>query len=428
MTKPKTLAEALGVEGTLVMPDEQAMRYAFERKLADPETQRELFEAQLRGIKGIVIHNAKTEGEVRTALSDAKLSPVEYKPPKSTEAHFYARETGYIHVVNSRGITRLRRDESLAKALQYFLPQPIAVDVSNHEHHRRKANDRFELFAFNLVDDIFTNMDKGMVSANGRVNLLFGPHGSIDDALNSADVRVVHGTSSDYLNYRIVVVATNGKPELVVNFDYIFADQAKDVLHKFYKGMAAEFSRQDIDVHVLHYGKVGILDPATNVGDLVVPVGAIDEEKLQSAVRSGELVPPNLIIKNQLASNPKVREIFYALNEGRIHTGLTVNTNSVLEQTVQSLQTDLQAGGLSLDMEWIVMASLDAGSESTYPGIGTIRYFFAGVGSDKPLKGQTLGNTEYPGKVEQKVADSLLKIIGQSHDVYGTKRAPVGDA
>ena len=40
MTKPKTLAEALGVEGTLVMSDEEAKRYAFERKLADPERQR----------------------------------------------------------------------------------------------------------------------------------------------------------------------------------------------------------------------------------------------------------------------------------------------------------------------------------------------------------------------------------------------------
>ncbi len=222
--KPKTLAEALGVEGSLVMSDWQAKSYAFERKLADPERQRELFDEQIEGLKGILIHNAKTEDEVRTALRDAMLSPVEYKPPKSTEAHFYARETGHIHVVNSRGITRLRRDESLAKVLQYVLPQPIVVDVSNYEHHRRKANDRFELFAFNLVDDIFRHMDKDMVSANGRVNLLFGPHASLDDALKTDDVPIVHSKSSDYLNYRLLVVTSNGKPELVVNFDYIFAD------------------------------------------------------------------------------------------------------------------------------------------------------------------------------------------------------------
>ena len=55
-----------------------------------------------------------------------------------------------------------------------------------------------------------------------------------------------------------------------------------------------------------------------------------------------------------------------------------------------------------------------------------MRYFLAGVGSDKPLKGQTLGNTEYPGKVEQKVAGSLLEIIRRSH-VYGTRLAPVGN-
>ena len=406
-----TLADLLGVKGTLVMSDEAARQYAFERKLADPNTQRELFDEQLNGLRGVIIENAKTEDEVRSNLIDAGFSPVEYHPPKSNEAHFYVRENGFIHAVNSRGITRMKRDEALAVILKYVLPQPIAVDVSNQGHNRRRANDRFELFAFNLVDDIFNHLNKDTVASNGRVNLVFGPYVSMDQVMKARDCEIVHETTNDYLNYRLVVMKTSPTLELVINFDYIFADQAKDVLHKLYKGIAAEFSGKSIDINLLHYGKVGVLDPATNVGDIIIPTGAIDDEKLQYAIKRGQPTPPHYPIKNQLVTNPEARRIFYSANEGRIHTGLTVNTTSVPHQTREGLQADLDAGGLSLDMEWIVMASLDAGSESTYPGLGTIRYFLAGIGSDKPLEGQNLGNTEYPRNIEQKVAASFLQLI-----------------
>ena len=395
--KAKTLAEALGVKGTLVMSEEQAKQYAFDRKLADPNKQPELFGEQVGKLRGVIIHNAKTEEEVRYALTkEAGLVVVEYKPPKSTEPHLYAPATGHIHVVNSRGVTRLRRDEALATVLQYVLPQDVRIDVSNHANHRRTANNRFEDFAFKLVDDVFTHLNKDAVASNGRLNILLGLHSSLDDALESNDFEVVHDKTSDYLNYRLIMVKTlSGAAEAVVNFDYIFADQAKDVLHKLYKGVIAEFSRQGIDIHLFHYGKVGILSPAIDVGEIVLPTGAFDEEKLQYAMANGQPLPSPYQFKNQLVTNPRASKLFYLANAGRIHSGVTVNTNSVLEQTVEGLERDLLAGGHSLDMEWIVMASLNEGSESTYPGLGNIRIFFAGIGSDKPLEGQTLGNTEY---------------------------------
>ncbi|GEM_PF-4107959 len=409
--KPRTLAEALGIEGTPVMSDGQMRAYAWERKLADPETQGVLLEEQVSGLRGIVIHNAKTTEEVRRVLQDeARLSVVEYAPPKSSEPHFWVPATGYIHVVNTRGITRLLRDESLARILSYLLLQDVETGISNYGK-KREANDRFEHFAYELVDDIFTHLDKAAVTRNGRLNLLLGPYVSIDDTLRTNGCEIAHRTDSDYLNYRIVLVDTSKGKEVVVNFDYIFADQAKDVLHKLYKGVAAEFSRQGISINVLHYGKVGILDPATNVGDIIIPTGAFDEENLQYAVRRGKPIPQQYALNNQIASNPGVRELFYHAVSGRINSGVTVNTNSVLEQTAERLQIDLGAGGKWLEMEWAVIASLSTGSHSTYPGTGPINHFFAGVGSDNPLRGQTLGETHYPREREAEVSAAMIVII-----------------
>ncbi|MBI2574941.1 hypothetical protein HYV82_03580 [Candidatus Woesearchaeota archaeon] len=410
--KPRTLAEALGIKGTPVMSNEQMQAYAWERKLADPGTQGVLLEEQVSGLRGIVIHNAKTTEEVRRVLRDeAKLSVVEYAPPKSSEPHFWVPATGYIHVVNTRGITRLLRDEALARILSYLLPNEVEIAISNYHGSRREANDRFEHFAYALVDDIFMHLDKAAVTKNGRINLLLGPYVSIDDALSTDGCEIAHSTDSDYLNYRIVLAGTSEGKEVVVNFDYIFADQAKDVLHKLYKGVAAEFSRQGISINVLHYGKVGVLDPATNVGDIIIPTGAFDEEKLQYAVRRGEPIPQQYALNNQIASNPDVRALFYRAVSGRINSGVTVNTNSVLEQTAERLRIDLGAGGNWLEMEWAVIASLSTGSHSTYPGTGSINHFLAGVGSDNPLRGQTLGETHYPREREAEVAKAMIRII-----------------
>ena len=73
---------------------------------------------------------------------------------------------------------------------------------------------------------------------------------------------------------------------------------------------------------------------------------------------------------------------------------------SVLRQKKENLELCLSAGGDFVDMEWRSM--------STNP---QMNYFFAGVCSDKPLKGNNLANTKYQKEKEEKVADAFKEII-----------------
>ncbi len=210
---------------------------------------------------------------------------------------------------------------------------------------------------------------------------------------------------NDFLNYKILEVGD----QVVVAFDYIFADQARNVLSQMYSTLSARFG--GIDVSVFHFGKVGLLAPSLDIGHICVVTGSIDEEDIQQ----GDLrLSP---IHNQLdpQRDREIAKEFAELVEEPIHYGTTVNTISVLRQTKQALEQDLKAGGDFLDMEWSAMAGLDHGRRSCYPHLGQIRYFFAGIGSDNPMKGATLGNTAYPRETERKVAEAFLELIRRDY-------------
>ena len=66
-----------------------------------------------------------------------------------------------------------------------------------------------------------------------------------------------------------------------------------------------------------------------------------------------------------------------------------------------------------------VMSTVGLGSESVYPGLGKVRHFYAGVGSDKPLAGQTLGNTQYSVRREQAIAGAFLEMIRNLNEMHG---------
>ncbi len=406
----KTLEERLGVNGTLVMGPEDVRTYAFGRKLHPDKV---VQEAQTAGIREVVIHNAKTAEEVRRNLASVRIDAQEYTPLKSNEVHFYVPNTGTLHVVNPRGVIRLKRDQQLVHALSHVLGRDLGLLVDHYTSdeeppHRFKQNEsfvgepsraqhRFEHFAYKIVADVCDNLDRASVVGNSRLNLLLGPHSS----LNLEDVVVEHGSKNDYLNFRILRIGD----EVVVNFDYIFADQARNILHKLCSVVSAEFEGAGVDINIFHYGKIGILNQHAEIGQIVVPTGAMEEHNLQRGV--SKVFP----IHNQLVSNLGVADRFTELVGQMPYEGITVNTISVLGQTRESLEAARRAGGRFLDMEWLVMSGIDIGAESLYPNLGAIRYFFAGVGSDKPLAGQTLGNTSYAVSVERKVANALATII-----------------
>ncbi len=393
-----TLEDILGVAGkTLVMSEGDMRTYVFARKL---HPSKEIREMQLSGLREVVIHNAKHVDEVEreSIVGRERQGAIKYIPEKSSEPHFYVPETGRLHIVNSRGVIRLKRDEDLAKSLGYFLGRDIELFVNHYEGASSKASHRFEHFAFQLVEDAFQHIDSEAFVRNQRFNVILGPHASLD----TSDVVVKHAHESEYLNYRVLKVGN----EVALNFDYIFGDQARDILHKVYLVLSSDFRGLE-EVNVFHYGKVGILKPGLEIGQIVVPVGSIDEEKILAG--KGSIFP----LDNELSGNSQnpLAGFFERYVGQKVATGVTVNTISVVGQTIEDLELDRNAGGDVLDMEWAAMAGTSVGSGSTYPWLKRIRYFLAGTGSDKPLEGKNLGNTEYPVQNERLIANAMKEII-----------------
>ncbi len=396
----RTLEDLLGVQGTLVMPPEAMKDYVFERKLhPDIAVQ----SRQIEGLREVIIHNGKHVDEVwqNSILGREQAEAMSYNPPKSNESHFYIPSTGRLHIVNPRGVIRLKRDQDLVKALGYFLGREIDLSISHYEGKASKASHRFEHMAFLTVEDALRKVDMSAIARNGRLSLILGPHASLD----TSDVTVVNEDMNDYLNYRVLKIGD----EAVINFDYIFGDQARNVLHQIYTTLSADMNPVP-SIMVFHYGKIGLLNPAFNIGQIVVPTGSLDEDKVLAGEK--RVFP----LYNELSANggsryPQVAELFRRYARQEVKEGITVNTISVLGQTIEDLERNRTAGGDVLDMEWAVMQGTSVASNSTYPGLVGVYYFLAGVGSDRPLLGENLGNTRYADGNERTVANAFKKIL-----------------
>ena len=224
--------------------------------------------------------------------------------------------------------------------------------------------------------------------------MVFGPHRSFP----VSEGEVLGGSQNDYLNYRVVDCAG-----LAVNFDYVFGDQACHVLGEMFQVLSDRYDH--LDVNVVHFGKVGILNDQYGLGSLLLPMGALEETE----VLRGDLRP--VPIHNQLVLNAGLGQFFVDAVGVPHAQGRTVNTVSVLKQTRSGLEKCLVAGGDFLDMEWSVMDGLGRGYQVNYPNLGRLSYFFAGIGSDKPLQQQTLADTLYPLDVERKVGIALKDLL-----------------
>lgn len=412
----------------LIMNQEQIRTYVLDRRFSSDNMQRQ---QQLEGLKKIMVHNGFTEDEVRQELIRSGVSFYEYNPKESSEGHFYDHSQGIIHVVNTRGDTRLVRDKDLGWAIGEILKMNVETSIVHFEDSPSRASQRFTQFAFDLVDGAINLITKdhiishlyggapikvilspNQIHDNSTLNIMMGPHKSLD----LSGVEVLHKEQNDFLNYHIFRI----KEKIAISFDYIFADQAVNVLQKLYSKLSAEF--KGVNVNVFHYGKVGVLNPEYNVGDVFVPTATISERAILKGRKDKRTSP----IYNELSGDNAEAEIFRKY-VGTYYKGTAVNTTTVLRQTKKNLQLDLDAKGDLIEMEWAGMSGLDNGHETRHPNLGDIRYFFAGVGSDKPLVGEVLGNTQYdkpkegintkvyPRDVERRIAQTYLKIIAQVH-------------
>ena len=387
-------------------PSDQVMdlpaitHYVESRKLhPDPELARQ----QRERLRKITIHNAMTTQEVRSQLdTEGKTDRIEYLPPSSTEPHIWIPGAGELHVLNFRGNVRLIRDIDQAIVLSGLCASPVAISTEHHRGLARHASQRFRRFAFDLADRILAETPPVPRGAQGTLDLLIGPHQSLD----IRGTRTVAQQENEYLNYRIL----RAGERTIINLDYIFADQALHVLSQLCSTLSADTIDGRIGktgVRVFHYGKIGLLRDDLRVGDICVPYAAVDESRIAEGDIHRSPIPNGL--------DPECDPATAASFACRIGTApyrvVTVNSISVLRQRRHALEMARDAGGDVIDMEWAAMASLIHGAKSAYPGIGRLRYCFAGIGSDRPLAGETLGDTTYPTDHERVVAKAMLDLI-----------------
>jgi len=368
------------------MDAKQKKKYIYDRKL---HRDAKVLSEQEQLLNKVIIHNALTTKEVETLLKDH----VKYYPPCSTEAHFWIKNKGEIHVVNPRGVTRKKRDIDLVKGLSKILGRKLELEVKHYKESSVEASRRFEEFAYELVKEIFDNIDHEKTIEHGQIFLILGPHKAYKFE------NVLFEKQNDYLNCKII----NNNGHQVIYFDYIFADQAKNILEHVYSIVSSYY--KNVDVNVFHYGKIGSIKEDVSVGDVCLPIAALDENKV---INGDTRAYP---IHNKLVFSKKSNDLFKQSVGNKVIHGITINTTSVLNQSFEVLRQIKNAGGDFLEMEWSVMASLDHGYHSNYPNLGKINYYFAGIVSDKPLDGKTLADTKYPAEKMRKIVKSYIKII-----------------
>ncbi|MBU1201502.1 MAG: hypothetical protein KJ583_01865 [Nanoarchaeota archaeon] len=367
---------------TDLMSREEIKIYTYDRKLHPDPSFRKI---QLENMKLFKEHNAFRTEEVENLFLDANINYVKYKPLKSEEYHFYIPSTGDLHIVNTRGDMRLLRDLDQYLALKEIAKiQGLRKEERHYKNDKARASMRFIELAFNLVDELYPLIDKKAVEEQKQINIILGPL----ESLTTKNVYVEAENKNDFLNARIIRIGE--KP--VVNFDYVFADQGKNVLENIYIITKAKFP--DANINIFHYGKVGILNPDIQVEAICLPTGALSERKV---IEGTPRIHP---IYNLLESDKMLMGLFEELIGEKAKSGTTTDSTAVLRQKRKNLELCLSAGGDFVDMEWRSM--------STNP---YMNYFFAGVGSDKPLKGKNLANTEYQKEKEINVAEAFKEII-----------------
>ena len=217
-----------------ILQGEDLKTYVYDRKLHPDENMQKEQEKHLKKIK---IHNAFFSEEVRDLLNDIDENFIEYFPKKSSETHFWVPDKGIIHVVNPRGIIRLNRDIELIEALEDITCKKIECKQRHYGKDEVKAANHFGKIGFLLGDRINEEIKKLDLDIDKRVNLLFGPHKSI----NFNNLEVLAEQDSEFLNYKIMMVGNNP----VISFDYIFADQAKNLLSKLYRIFGSKNDKQN---------------------------------------------------------------------------------------------------------------------------------------------------------------------------------------
>ena len=389
----------------LVMDEESLKGYIFPRKFhSDPSVQKD----QIENLKKVIIHNGYLPDEVRAQLKKTGADFLEYTPEKTSKSHFYDGDRKILHVTNPRGIIRLQRDIDLVTLLTPLLGRTVPYRVyhwgdDNKVGDEFSANERARDFAKNRALNAFLYLKENKFNLQGKINIVFGPHESLDTS--QAD-RVVCESKHDYLNYKILEMSDN----IAVCYDYVYADQARMILHQVFNVCSSYFKGHN--VNVFHYGKVGSLKSFLKKYMVFVPNSSCEYDSFD--FRNEPNGTREEIKKNELQnclSSANLASAIFRQEMGEFMEGTTLNATSTIRQKKIVLERARNNNTLAIDMEFRSLAAVGLPAKTIYKDIRSTKNFFAGVISDAPSEGENLGNTHYDRTMERKMATAYLKII-----------------
>ncbi len=344
----------------LSMDEQQRRNYVIPRKL---HREQAIHEEQIRRLEQVIIHNAYTGQEIKEDFTRLNLKPKAYFPELSKEQHFW--DGSAIHLVNPRGKIRLNRDIDQVRVLREITSRDIGLTINHKRGDEYHADLEFTKMAFGVAEEAIKLLLDHQKEYQSFINIIMGPH-------SYAPMRdIISSNNNEYLSFRILNLDDN----IALHFNDPFGDQAHDVLSQLYKAIDTYY--KGTPINLFHYGKVGALAEGSKVGDFFLPTMTISEQSILSDNRF------NISFDNGWTSDPEAKRILEHSIEKQakdksMYTGATINSTSVLQQTISNFDRLKRFKPVCIDMELeeILKTSPNYSNE--------VRIFSSYVSSDKP--------------------------------------------
>ena len=362
----------------LILTGDNLIRYA-ETRLFGRNVQPE-------EVREIVLHNS-----VKPSALQRKL--------RRTGGHFYpvvqdnSREPiyfqeGVLHIPQYSGFGRRTRYEGLIKAYIETIDRDVQFSSLEATDNRRITNMRYTNYAYDFVIGLFCPEEKHenrLVFPTGDARdirtIIFGHNNAV-----AQQAQVIEKGESEYLESQIVEIAG----QRVLNIGYVYADQAATIAEKLlreYEALVAT-EKGDPRIDLYMFGRVGGLKEDMHRHDLVFPVGHIDENDLERKAHP-----------------------VYPFNNVFGQGDLTFNVNTVLKETMESLERARELGCSCVEMETRQCAAQIEAARELYADTLDIYFGFVGFVSDLPLQGDTLAHEMDSNKGEQAAIAKIVERI-----------------
>ncbi|MBR9703449.1 hypothetical protein GOV10_05390 [Candidatus Woesearchaeota archaeon] len=328
----------------------------------------------------IELHNGILPSQLLQAYAERgeKLTLVEQV--NAREPLFY--RNGVLHIPQYSGFGRARRYRHLIKRYSSLQQKALEFTETNHEG-RTETNMAYENYAYDFIKELsykepFTFLD-GVIIGNTEAV--------------AKQTKVLRNLGNEYLDAQIIKTEGTTGEKYLLNFGYVYGDQAGILLNKFLRhwdGDRLGNGKEKFSIYT--FGRFGSLEDKKERQDIVTPTQIINESDL---VRGKALIHP---IDNCFS------------NEN--HESLNLNVRSVVDETTEHLLNAREQGASTVDMELFEMTmAINQARERYYDGGEKFFIEFGALGyvSDKPLHGDTLAKELGDDTGEQAAISEILE-------------------